>query len=139
MGKTALTVFASLAVFDLVGAILCFFLGIVDEDSPAMYYTLWFVLAVFCGMLSYITAADMTSPKTPGNAGKPGLLIIFTTIGVVAAVSLGCYLIWWRDGSGDSAYIPDNEPLSITFFVTVIATSLLARHVSPPEPVRHKK
>jgi hypothetical protein len=36
-----------------------------------------FVLPVFCGMLSYSTAADMASPKILENASKAGLAAIF--------------------------------------------------------------
>ena len=98
VGKIALTVFVYLAVFDVVGVLVCLFLDIIDEGSMGVYYALWFVLAVFCGMLSYSTSADLATPKTPENAGKAGLLAIFATAVIVAAVGLGSYLIWWQIG-----------------------------------------
>ena len=139
IGKIALTVLVYLAVFDVVGVLLCLFLDVIDEGSTGVYYALWFVLAVFCGMLSYSTAADMTSPKTPENAGKAGLLAIFATVVIVVAVSLASYLIWWRYGVEDSSFVPDSEPLTVTFFLTVLASSLLAHKTLRPESVRRSR
>ena len=101
--------------------------------DTGVYYALWFVLAVFCGMLSYSTAADIASPQTPENASKAGLLAIFATVVILATVSVGSYLIWWRYGSEDSSFVPDSEPLSVTFFVTVLASTLLAHKTLRPE------
>jgi hypothetical protein len=139
IGKIALTVFAFLAVFDVVGLLLCWFLDIVHEISMGEFYALWFVLAVFCGILTYTTAIDMASPKTPENARKAGLLAVLATVVIIAAASFGSYMIWWRDGIEATGFVPDNEPLSITFFVTVLASSILVHTASGPKSKRRKR
>ena len=97
-------------------------------------YTLWFVFAVFCGMLRYSTAADIASSKTPENAGKAGLLAIFATVVIVAAISTGSHLIWRRYGADDSSFVPDSEPFSLTFFGTVLASYVFAHKALSPPP-----
>jgi hypothetical protein len=132
IGKIALTIFGFLAVFDVVGALVSFFMNIFDEASPAVVYTVWFVLAVFCGVLSYITAIDMPAPKAPGSAAKAGLLAIAVTFVMTAAISIGAYLRWWRYGMEEGYWVPDNEPLTLMFFVTVLLTCVFMHKALPP-------
>jgi hypothetical protein len=134
IGKISFAVFCYMAVFDVVGVVLCFLLDVIDEGNTGVYYALWFVLAVFCGMLSYSTAADMASPKTPENAGKAGLLAIFATVVIIAAVGTASYMIWWRYGADDSSFVPDSEPFSLTFFLTVLASCVFAHKALGPAP-----
>jgi hypothetical protein len=122
IGKIALSTFIYIAVFDVVGVLLCLFLDIVESSgtSAALYYAVWFVLGVFCGLLSYSGAKDLGAPKVFGVA------IIFVTLIVMAGISVASYLIWWRYGVEDSYFVPDSEPLTLTFFVTILASSVLA-------------
>ena len=48
IGKIALTAFVYLAVFDVIGVLMCFFMDIFSSStSAAVYYAVWFVLGVF--------------------------------------------------------------------------------------------
>lgn len=136
IGKIALCVFIYLAVFDVVGALACLFLDFIEEGNMGVYFAVWFVLGVFCGMLSYSTAADLASPKTPENGRKAGLLAIFVTIVMVAAISLAFYSIWWRTGAEESYFMPASEPLALTFLFTVLASCIFAHRALGPTAAR---
>lgn len=138
IGKIALCMFIYLVVFDVVGALFCLLLDIFKDASMSADYAAWFVLGVFCGILSYGTATDLAAPKTPENVRKAGLLAIFVTFVIAAAICAGSYLIWWRYGVEDSYFVPDSEPLTLTFLLTVLATCIFSHRVLRDMPVRAK-
>jgi hypothetical protein len=125
-----------LVVFDVVGVLACWFLDFVEEGNIGVFFAVWFVLGVFCGMLSYSTAADLPSPKMPEKAGR---LAIFATFVMVAAISIGSYLIWWRNGMEESSLLPDGEALTLTFLLTVLASCIFAHKVLRDMPVRNAR
>ena len=62
------------------------------------------------------------TPRKPEKAGQAGSLVILTTAAVLATLSFLFYRIGWRNSGADSVYVPDSEPLTATFFVTVLAS-----------------
>jgi hypothetical protein len=136
IGKIALCMLIYLVVFDVVGVLVAWFLDVIMEVDTAVLYAVWFVLAVFCGMLSYSSAADLATPKTPENSRKAGLLAVLATFVMVAVISIASYLIWWRKGLEESSFLPGSEPLTLTFFLTVLFSCMFAHKALGPTPVR---
>jgi hypothetical protein len=139
-------VFATLAylvVADLVGVAVCFFYDAIASErrtSTALFYAIWFVAGVFCGMLSYLTCGNIAMPEKTGDfirwkdEGQTGLLVILTTAVILVALSLLFYKLQWQYPRADSVYVPDSEPLTITFFVTILASVIFAHKTLRPEP-----
>ncbi len=133
-----------LIVFDLIGVAMCFFFEVFvssRQTSAALYYTIWFVLGVFCGMLSYSTSGSIASQQPEGDwttrtdAGGTGVLVILTTAVVLAALSILFYRLTWRlSNLAESYYVPDSEALTLTFFVTILASAIFTHRISRPEP-----
>jgi H+/Cl- antiporter ClcA len=152
-----------LLAFDVVGVILCFLLDVVSSDgsNTIEYYVIWFVLGVFCGIFGYNScgsiASAMSNPQSnqghtipnPANqswknrdwtaredAAQTGLFVIFTTAVVLFALAIPFYVLHWGQGTQPSGYVPDSGPLTITFFATVLASTIFAHKSFRPEPPR---
>jgi hypothetical protein len=136
VGKIALSALIYLAVFDVVGVLLCMFLDIFfpASQSAALFYAVWFVLGVFCGMLCYSGAGDIAGFKAREGIAKAGITAIAAMFVIGAAISLASYGIWWRYGVEDSYFVPDSEPHTLTFFTTVLAAGILAHRTMRREP-----
>jgi hypothetical protein len=136
LGITVGCTLACLVAADLVGVAASFFCDTFLSDrrsSTALFYAIWFVDGVFCGLFSYFTCDGMIS-KDKANEGQSGLLIILTTAILLAALSLLFYRLNWRYGGGDGVYVPDNEAITLTFFVTVLASVIFTFRTMRPEP-----
>jgi hypothetical protein len=120
-----------LVVFDLIGVVVCFFFDVASAlplrgNSTALFYAIWFVLGVFCGLLSYNT----------GTSFVAGFLVVMTTAVILTALSISCYVLLWRYDVETSFYVPDNAAPTLTFFVTVLASVVLAHKSLGPEPTK---
>jgi hypothetical protein len=142
-GIIAACTLACLVAADLVGVVASFFCDTFVSDrrsSTALFYAIWFVDGVFCGLLNYLTCDGLLSPEKksePTNragAGQSGLLIILTTTILLVTLSFLFYRLDWQYYGGDSVYVPDNEHLTITFFVTVLASIIFTHKNLGPEP-----
>jgi hypothetical protein len=151
---------AFLIVFDIAGALVSLFFEIVPllGVSRPLFYAIWFVAGVFCGLFSYNSAGQLASPKADdfeaarnkaagkkekeedwsnrADSGQTGLLVIFTTAAVLVPLSLLFYHLWWQYFRSSSNYVPDDGPLSLTFFITVLASTIFAHtnFRSPSKP-----
>jgi hypothetical protein len=135
---------AYLAVFDLIGVAMCFFFDVmapfVRGTSTALFYAIWLVLGIFCGILSYDTSGSFASPDSKGDwknradASKTGLLVILMSSVILAALSISFYLLLWRRQPASSVYVPDSASLTLTFFVAVLASVIFAHRSLGPEP-----
>jgi hypothetical protein len=141
-GKIVLATLLYLIVFDVVGVAACFFFDVVPlrGTSTALFYTIWAVLGIFCGMLSYNTGGGLASPKstqdwsTREESGKAGLLVILAMSFVLAMLSITFYSLLWRYHPEPSFFVPDSAPPTLTFFVAVLAAAIFAHKSlrSPP-------
>jgi hypothetical protein len=145
-GKIVVTTLAVLVASDVVGVAMCFFCEVFlssRQTSTALYYAIWFVVGVFCGLISYMTSGGLVSPETKGDwtnladAGKTGILVILTTAAVLTALSILFYRLTWRlPNLADSYYVPDSESLTLTFFVTILASVIFTHKTMRPEPAK---
>ena len=128
-----------LVMFDLVGVAVSFVFEVADIGA-APFYALWFVLGVFCGLLNYNTAGGRAYPKSEGDwtdrddASKTGLLVCAILIFVLIGLSFLFFSISWRGRVVTDHYVPDNMPLTLTFFAATIAATFLAHNVLRPSP-----
>jgi len=136
-------ILAYLVAADLVGVAVSFFCdAFVPErrTSTALYYAIWFVVGVFCGVLIYVTCGSFTSPEKKGDLmkwgdeGQTGLLVILTTAAILVGLSILFYRLQWQYPRADSVYVPDSEPLTLTFFFTILASLIFTHKTFGPEP-----
>ena len=134
-----------LVVFDLIGVAACFFLDVIPSrgSSAALMYAIWFVLGVFCGLLSYITGGGIMSGESKGDwmnredAGRTSWLVIAATSAILAALAIPCYLTMWRRFDMESSYfVPASEGLTLTFFLTILAVMIFGHKTLLGEPTK---
>jgi hypothetical protein len=79
IAKIVLCTLLYLAVFDLIGVIACFFFDVagvlplgIGATSTLLFYAIWIVLGIFCGLLSYDAGGKVGSASGTGDwpAGK---------------------------------------------------------------------
>jgi hypothetical protein len=97
--------------------------------DAVIYYVLWCLLGVFCGLLSYDGGGKLASPSSSGDwtgrkdAGKTGAIVVLTDSLLLLALFLCCYL--WASS---------NRSLILTFFVTVFISIMLGHFTLRPKP-----
>jgi hypothetical protein len=141
--KTVLVAIVCLAIADIVGALGCTFFDVMDftGNSPALPYAIWFVLGVFCGLFIYLFAGAWASPtvgkedwtEMPSARGIGTGILIITGL-LLTGLSCLFYAIQWSRGVEGEYYVPDSEPHSIVFFVSVLAGIALPRFAAMPTP-----
>ena len=131
--------------FDLVGVAACFVFDVLPlrGNSAALPFAIWFVLGVFCGLFVYFQAESALSAgdeKWPERAHgtATGTFIIAISALCLAAPCVVFYRLWWKDDWLGDSYVPDSGALTLTFFGAILASMLLARHVSKPDPPPHR-
>jgi hypothetical protein len=142
LGKILACIVICLVVFDIVGVVVCFFFDVMPlrDTSRALSYAVWFVLGVFCGLFGYNGGGSCASPDSEGDwtshkdADKTGLLVIVTTLAILVTLSFVCYRLMWQYHLESSSFVPDSEPLTLTFFVAVFAAQVFAHTALLPEP-----
>ena len=145
LAKIAISTLVYLVAFDLIGVVASFVFDVLGAlplrgSSTALFYAIWFVLGVFCGILSYQTGGSMYFPKSEGDwttredAGKAGLVVVLITSGILVTLSVAFYLIFWRGSWESSVFVPDSGPLTLTFFGTVLASVIFAHRSLRPVP-----
>jgi hypothetical protein len=137
-----------LLIFDLVGAVVSFVLDVLESEDGTResFYLIWFILGVYCGMLTYQGACGMLtyqgaseSLRSGGGTGGTsregaigtGRLVLSTMLVVLVALLVAGYRYLWPAGS--SAYVPDSESLTITFFVGIALSSAFWYRVTQTE------
>jgi hypothetical protein len=56
------------------------------------------------------------------------------TLVVLVTLSIACYLLMWQSHPESSSFVPDSEPLTLTFFTAVFAGEVFERTALLPEP-----
>jgi hypothetical protein len=144
LAKIAACTLLYLAVFDIAGAVISFVFevaGVVNRNiSAALFYALWFVLGVFCGLLNYNTAGGFASHKSGADwtdrvdASQTGFLVCAISFLLLAGLSALFFSILWSRGAEGDPYVPDSMPLTLTFFAATAAATFVAHHVLRPSP-----
>ncbi len=145
LGKILACIAVCLVGFDIAGVALCFFFDVMPlrASSTALSYAIWFVLGVFCGLFCYNGGGSCASTGGEGDwtshkdAAKTGLLIIPVTVAVLVTLSVVFYRLMWRYHPESSSFVPDSEPLTLTFFVAVFAAVVFAHTALLPEPEKN--
>ena len=144
LGKIAGCLLLYLLGFGIVGVIVCLFfdfLSLGDSDLP-VYYAVWFVLGVFCGIFSYETGGKIASPKSTVDGAnqdgtnqdwtlredsrRSGLLVILTTSVILGTLSVLFYRLWWQGSMEPTGFVLDSGPQTLTFFGTILASAIFA-------------
>jgi heme/copper-type cytochrome/quinol oxidase subunit 1 len=144
LAKIAVCTIVYLAAFDIAGVVASFVFevaGVVMRGvSGALFYALWFVLGVFCGLLNYNTAGGLASPKSEADwtsradATQTGLLVCAISTLLLIGLSVFFFSIFWdRRAEGDH-YVPDSMPLTLTFFIAAGAATFVAHNFLRPAP-----
>jgi len=148
MLKNAKAVLYSLFVW-LFGAVLagvaaCFVLDVVPHKhfSPPLAFAIWGVLGVFVGVLhfgfaqSQIKGTDgVTDWDSAEEARRVGGQIVGLTALCLIAMSALFYPLFWSSSSSLEVLflvVPDNMGVSLTFFVTILASTAFWNHVFAP-------
>ncbi len=115
--------------FDLVGIFVSSAYDFLDslfggstDPGDWTFYAIWFVDGIFCGLFAYRTSDQAES--------KPGGLIIVATAALATAFSLLLSRVGWDDPS--STTVPFSAPLTLTYFGSVVAGLIVARHAAVP-------
>ena len=113
-----------LAVSDIVGAILSTVIDVSGSARLLPIYLIWTALGMITGFFIHYFAVGLVSPESEAwtdpapNITSTGMLVCATAIPILAGLSELSKLL---GGSSDSVYVPDNGPLTITYFIAVAA------------------
>ena len=135
MAKTILFIIgcylATVIVADIAGVLIntLFDLFAGRSKSKLLYYTVWFVLAIFAGMLYFSFANDYV--KTNQTLQKNSWVIFFIAIVLTTVAILIFYAIRQMEESG-MYYVPGNPYITYTFFITYILASIFAWYLDQP-------
>jgi hypothetical protein len=140
MFKTALAFLITLVVFDVVGIGVCFIFEVVPfrRGSSLALFAVWFVLGVFCGLISYMQGGPRLLGKEEKDwtgredAGRIGAGVIGVASAVLAVLSGLSWLLWWSSNADGEYYVPDSMAPTLTFFGTILASMVFARNLFKP-------
>ena len=152
LAKIAGGILLYLVAFDVAGLVLVFVLDVLSLSFMALYYSIWFVAGVFCGLLSYGSCGGLASTpdqseesKKPGtdwtsraDAEKAGRIAVLMTGVIVLPLAVVFYPFSWRSGPDPSGFVPDNGGLTIVYLGTVLATSIFAHKSLRPQKVKSR-
>ncbi|MBI1756796.1 MAG: hypothetical protein HYR64_06790 [Fimbriimonas ginsengisoli] len=142
LAQCALIVLGYLIAFDLIGVLVSSLVDVTPLrwKSPVLTYAIWFVLGVFCGLLSYNSAGSRIAAPGEGDwstrpdARKTGLAVIAAASIVLLALALICNTLVWSGGGEGDLYVPDSRPLTIVYLATILISMVFANAalLSPP-------
>ena len=120
-----------IVVADVAGVLLNTFFDIFAgrSKSTLLYYAVWFVTAIFAGML-YFSFASSTV-KVNETFAKNNWIIIL--IGIILSIIL--IFIFYANGQMEETkmyYVPGNPYMTYTFFITFILASIFAQYLDKP-------
>ncbi len=137
--RVLVALLVTFVVFDVVGVVACLVLDIAPlaDKSTALVYAIWFVLGVFCGIFSYIHAGGAISDRGQSwyekeNATQTGTFVIAVTGPFLLSLCGIGYAVAWSTNPLGEFFVPDSEPLTLTFFASVLASMLFMRNLFKP-------
>lgn len=122
------------AIFD-VASVLPLKLG---NTSTMLFYAVWIVDGIFCGLLSYDAGGRVGSEEGPGDwtsrdgAGRTGLLVVLAQCLLVAGLWTLCSVFLWQRGIATGVIAPDNPRLTLVFAASIVISGAVAHfHFRP--------
>jgi hypothetical protein len=141
--KTVAVALGCLVVADIAGVVACTIVDILPlvGNSAAFSYAVWLVFGVFCGLFIYNFAGAWASPKgeagdwsaRPGSS-RMGTVILITGVVIVAVLGGLFYALLWSQGVAGEDYVPDDEPRSIVFLLSVLGGMAVGRFMLMSDP-----
>ena len=149
IAKIVISTLLYLTAFDVIGVAACLFFEVagvlplsIGAVSAALFYTVWIVAGIFCGLLSYDAGGRRGSIEGPGDwtgregAGRTGLLVLSIESAIVAVLwALFRFFLWGSQAASDN-YVPDNRRLTSIFLAAVVASVILAHTRLRPTQVQ---
>jgi hypothetical protein len=137
-------ILAYLVAFDVLGVAVSFIFDALPLEgvSTFLFYTVWLVAGVFCGLLAYNKAGSILLKVKEGDwsgdpgSGKTGLVIIFITAIVLANFIALFKVSAWKAGGASDPFVPDSIPLTYTFFITMLVSMIGGHFFLRPKPTQ---
>lgn len=141
--KAALVLAGWLVVADVAGVIACTVLDILPLRgvSTALFYVVWLVLGIFCGLLAYNSAGAWATPPGPAPdaadwSGRPGArtagtIVLVAGVALVAALVAALHAWYWVPDIAGDYYVPDSRTHTIVFAVAVALGLVAGRFMMP--------
>jgi hypothetical protein len=133
----------TLVVFDVGGVVACLVLDVAPlaDKSSALVYAIWFVLGVFCGLFAYVYAGGRIADGGQfwyerDGATRTGTFVIAVTGPLLLVLCGICYAVAWSSSPLGEYFVPDSEPLTLTFFGALFVSMLLMRNLFKPAPAK---
>jgi hypothetical protein len=132
--------FLYFVVFDVVGVVASLFFDVMPlrGTTPFLFYTIWFVLGVFCGLFGFNSAAGKAAGQGEGDwstradSGRIGMFVIAVTTAMLAGFGFAFYSIIWRTETMPDYFVPDSPSLTVTFFAAILGSQVLGNTVLRP-------
>lgn len=145
--KISLATLLYLVGFDLLGVLACSIFDVasvlplkIGNTSTMLFYTVWIVDGIFCGLLSYDAGGRIGSEKGPGDwtgregAGRTGLLVVLVQCLLVAGLWILCRSFLWQRGIASGITAPENPHLTLVFAASTIIAATVAHFQLRPAP-----
>ena len=129
---------SAIIAFDIIGVVINSIIDIFGSrgKSTMLYYTIWFVAAVFAGMLYFNVAYSYVKTN---NADKSNNWIIIV---IAIALSALAFIIFYTQGQMQETemyYVPGNPNMTYTFFITFLLSALLGKNLENGTSVKAKR
>ena len=129
---------AAIITFDIIGVLINSIIDVFGRrgKSTMLYYSVWFVAAVFAGMLYFNVAYSYV--KTNDEVKSKSWLIIV----IALALSALAFVVFYTQGQmqeTDMYYVPGNPYMTFTFFITFLLSALLGKNLENGTSVKAKK
>ena len=124
---------ASVLVFDIIGVLVNSFFDIFAgrSKSTLLYYTVWFVGAIFAGIIFANLAYSYTNKNTIVK-DKP--IIIAMVAILLSAVAIWIFYYYNQMDDNNAYYVPGNMYMTYTFFITFILAAAFGCNMAVYKP-----
>ncbi len=143
--KIFLSTLLYLLGFGLLGVLVCAIFDVASvlplklgNTSTMLFYAVWIVDGMFCGLLSYDAGGRIGSEKGPGDwtsregAARAGLVVVVVQCLLVAGLWILCRVFLWQRGIESGIIAPDNPRVAFVFAAsTVISAAVGHFHFRP--------
>ena len=107
--------------------------------SVLLYYSVWFVAAIFAGSIYYLMAYDYVSDNEFFKNNNWMLLIMAIVISILAIWLFSVNGQMQQGSARVNYYVPGNANMTYTFFITFILATIFARFATKPNFAKNKK
>jgi hypothetical protein len=114
-----------LIVFDVIGVIACVIFDVVPfrGSSGALPYAIWFVLGIFAGSITVMSAGERREEetRTGRTCGRTRKAVSFLTSLAMLGALPPSSTTFIGAGASREYFVPDSAPHTITYFVSILA------------------